>query len=289
MKTTYYKATALFAFILITLPLLAQVQIMNIAVSNPPATSCSSTDLTVSGQVWSSYPLDQINVNQSGNSIVINVIYQDVIASPTITNFSHNVQIGQLAAGNYQVIGNGYLGRSLKSTLNNNLSVNAGGPIVNLGPDTTLCIGDSILLNASSANASYSWSTSSLDSAIWVKSAGVYSVIVSDGSGCSASDTINVSFTSCSTGLNDIFSSEALNIFPNPASSFLTIDCPKAWLGENIEITLRDLKGSNMINLRVVNAKEQLNLAIPQLPNGIYVLDLKTNLKSLNRKISIVQ
>jgi gliding motility-associated-like protein len=63
-------------------------------------------------------------------------------------------------------------------------------PSFNLGPDTTFCEGDSVLLNAYVSDAIlYTWSTGDSTSFIYAKDTGDYWVIV-DNCGCPAFDTI---------------------------------------------------------------------------------------------------
>jgi len=71
---------------------------------------------------------------------------------------------------------------------------NGAGPTVNLGPDTSLCPGDSLVLNATNPNCTYLWSNSTTDSTLTVNSTGTYSVTVTNASGCTGTDSINVSF-----------------------------------------------------------------------------------------------
>lgn len=69
-----------------------------------------------------------------------------------------------------------------------------GGPPITLGNDTTLCQGQSILLNATTANATYNWSNGSTAPTLTVTQSGTYWVQVTV-SGCSSLDTIVVDFT----------------------------------------------------------------------------------------------
>lgn len=67
--------------------------------------------------------------------------------------------------------------------------------ILNLGPDTSICVGDSAILNAYSPGfATYTWNNGSTDSAIVVYTSGAQALIVTDTNGCIANDTkiINV-------------------------------------------------------------------------------------------------
>lgn len=66
-------------------------------------------------------------------------------------------------------------------------------PTVSAGPAIQdFCLGDTLLLTASGAFPSYTWSNGSLGAMLNVTAAGDYSVTVSDANGCEASDTVTV-------------------------------------------------------------------------------------------------
>jgi len=67
------------------------------------------------------------------------------------------------------------------------------GQEVYLGNDTTLCQGDSLLLQPNTVNAMYLWSTGAVTGSIYVNKTGNYSLKVTNGS-CTLSDTIHVTF-----------------------------------------------------------------------------------------------
>jgi gliding motility-associated-like protein len=66
-----------------------------------------------------------------------------------------------------------------------------GGGSVNLGKDTTICQGNTLTLDATTAGATYTWSTGATSPTIVVDTTGTYFVAVHNG-GCSANDTIHV-------------------------------------------------------------------------------------------------
>jgi gliding motility-associated-like protein len=70
------------------------------------------------------------------------------------------------------------------------ITVNAA-PVVNLGPDASICEGESLTLDAGSG-ASYIWSPSGSTQTINVTTGGTYSVTVTDGNGCEGTDVIIV-------------------------------------------------------------------------------------------------
>ncbi|MEX2590971.1 MAG: PKD domain-containing protein, partial [Chitinophagales bacterium] len=62
-------------------------------------------------------------------------------------------------------------------------------PVLSLN-DTSVCPGDSVVLDAGNPGFDYDWSTGSTDQSIKIGQAGTYSVTVSSGGVCAASDTV---------------------------------------------------------------------------------------------------
>jgi len=69
----------------------------------------------------------------------------------------------------------------------------ANAQLINLGGDSTLCEGDSLLLSVNVPNAQYLWSTGATSNQIIVYQSGIYWVRVDNGS-CTIADTINLQF-----------------------------------------------------------------------------------------------
>jgi len=67
-------------------------------------------------------------------------------------------------------------------------------PILDFGKDTTLCLGDTLALNASTPAGTYLWQDSSTSASFNINQQGIYWVKVTENN-CSASDTINVNYT----------------------------------------------------------------------------------------------
>jgi len=100
-----------------------------------------------------------------------------------------------------------------------------GIPVVDLGPDTTLCGASGLLLNAGAPGNSYAWSTQQTSQQITVSTSGTYAVTVTSPQGCTAGDTVSVNFSALPVdALADITACETdpttLNA-ENPGSSFL--------------------------------------------------------------------
>jgi len=65
-------------------------------------------------------------------------------------------------------------------------------PLVNLGADTIICQGDSIILNAGNPGAGYLWSTNQITQQIPIMAQGTYWVDVISQNGCIGRDTVDV-------------------------------------------------------------------------------------------------
>ncbi|HYV94424.1 MAG TPA: gliding motility-associated C-terminal domain-containing protein [Chitinophagales bacterium] len=72
---------------------------------------------------------------------------------------------------------------------------------ISLGPDTSSCRGSGIVLEAGNAFASYAWNDGSSSSTLITSAPGIYSVVVQDEHGCTATDSVLVSNGIC----NEIF------------------------------------------------------------------------------------
>lgn len=91
--------------------------------------------------------------------------------------------------GKYWVRGTNSNGCSLTDTINITLGTL---PIVTLGPDTAYCAGSTIHLYCGNAGNTILWNTGANTTSITVGTSGTYSVLVTNSSGCKASDVINV-------------------------------------------------------------------------------------------------
>lgn len=81
-------------------------------------------------------------------------------------------------------------------------------PYVNLGPDTLLCLGSELILNASSPNSTYLWQDNSTNPSFTVSKEGTYWVEVTSKN-CSKSDTINIETGQCDFIIPNAFSPNA--------------------------------------------------------------------------------
>lgn len=155
-------------------------------------------------------------------------------------------------------------------------------PVISLGDDTTLCIGQTLVLTPGSGFSSYQWSTSETTASISVNSVGTYSVTVTDTKGCEGSASINVDTMTCSGGSVQYLGKHQLRMYPNPASTQLTLDSDISLMGA--VISLYDALGKEVIQIQAESHKVVLEVA--DLTSGIYNLSVaKDNMKVYYRVI----
>ena len=154
-------------------------------------------------------------------------------------------------------------------------------PVVNLGIDTIICAGDSILLNAGIYDT-YLWSTGETTQTIVVDTNGtglsttaVY-VQVTDSNSCVNNDTINLTFNIC-MGLENNYEG-AIKIYPNPTKGFVTIE------GKQIsEINIINVTGQTIKKIAVQNVINDIDLS--SLSKGIYFVKIAICNKTIVKKI----
>jgi hypothetical protein len=153
-------------------------------------------------------------------------------------------------------------------------------PIVNLGNDTTVCVFDTITIDAGDQGANYIWSNGSTERTISVGATGIgfdskqISVTVISSEGCETVAYLNVAFdfTAC-TGIDDDLWSDGLSIYPNPGNGLLNIEYKG---GHGIlEVSVIDGQGRFILKnhkLVVNEAGMLVALDLRNNPEGIYLI-----------------
>ncbi|MDQ3109072.1 MAG: gliding motility-associated C-terminal domain-containing protein [Bacteroidota bacterium] len=121
---------------------------------------------------------------------------QQLILDATSTNATYawqnnstNPTFTVTAPGTYFVTVTGSCGTS-QDTIVVNFSPS---PVLDIGNDTSLCVGDQLILDATTPGAAYLWSDNSTNATITVSATGMYWAQITVN-GCSAGDSIQVNF-----------------------------------------------------------------------------------------------
>jgi len=191
----------------------------NNPIGNPATTYCDSVILLATGNITStSYFTILATDTVTGCSNQLDSIFKVSISPNVVVNLGNDTTLCQantfvLNAGN---VGCTYLWNTGSSATTQNLGISLSGVYsvivtniygckgydtinivfttflpVNIGNDTAICIGESLLLNAGNSGASFLWNTSATTQTINVTTAGSYWVTVNNN-GCIGTDTISV-------------------------------------------------------------------------------------------------
>ena len=162
-------------------------------------------------------------------------------------------------------------------------------PNVDLGSDTVLCSGSSVLLNAGPGYKNYFWNDASTDSSLLAIPNGtipdttIFFVFVTDTNGCTDGDTIKIIFDVC-PGINET-ESESVFIYPNPLSFNGTLYI-NGLKNEIYTITISDVLNRVIIKKRI-NGYLSLNES-NDLHTGIYFYSIYNDYKSFASGVLIV-
>jgi len=163
--------------------------------------------------------------------------------------------------GNYSVTGTTNDGCQSKDTLQ--IASLYPLPVINLGPDTDICTGDTKTLNAGAGFNQYNWSNGSHSSMITVSNTGIYSVQITDQQGCKGTDTIQI---------------RSLLALPK---SFLPVDTTICSYGS---FTLKPSQLFNQYTWSTGGNNSSVTISQP----GVYWLDVKDNNQCRGRDTILV-
>ena len=156
------------------------------------ATDGTCTDSLMRNIIVKDYPVINLGNDTSicpGEPITLDAgsMRDSVLWSTSSTNQTINVG----TAGSYHVRVSEF-GCDSRDTIN--VSLFPQPPSVNFGPDTTLCDGDSLILDATSAGVTYLWQDNATNPTYTVKTAGTYAVELEDMNTCTSNETITVMY-----------------------------------------------------------------------------------------------
>lgn len=100
---------------------------------------------------------------------------------------------------------------------------------------------------------------------------------------CINFDSLLTTNTCANISVNDADNVLPVNVYPNPASSFITVEIP--FVQNTFEISITDLCGREIIKQQTEATKTELN--IRQLPAGNYVLKLSTGNQTAHKKLIV--
>lgn len=173
------------------------------------------------------------------------------------------------------------------STIVTTLTVNPL-PNVNLGADIVVP-NPPVTLNAGVGFTSYLWNDNSTGVTLQVTQNGTYSVTVTNQFGCSASDEINVNFTSSIVNLGE--NGGSISLFPNPTSDRFTVNVYGYNGGGSMRFDIINAVGQVVKTETVGNATESFSkeIDVTTLASGSYTIRVKGQQAEANLRLVIAR
>ncbi len=142
---------------------------------------------------------------------------------------------------------------------------------VDLGADTLLCYGDTLMLDVTASGASYAWHDASTASSFVVTAPGVYGLVRTGVNGCSSSDSITITYDSCGQSVADYALADQMLIYPNPSVESVEVKVPQGFVATGYQIV--DLTGRVIIEAPFQTHQK---LDVSMLKKGAFILKLQS-------------
>jgi hypothetical protein len=157
-------------------------------------------------------------------------------------------------------------------------------PFINFGfGDTTICVYDTVVLDAGNPGSYYIWSNGSTERTILVATTGIgfdmqtYSVTVTNPSGCQSEATISVIFDfSACNGIEGNETGKLCRIYPNPGDGTLHLVFQPGV--KEAVVSASNLLGQNIwgpYHFDGLDKKGEVIINIGNQPEGVYFIHLK--------------
>ncbi len=174
-----------------------------------------------------------------------------------------------------------------QSSLTQVINVGAA-PVVNLGPDTTICSTCTITLNAGNVGSTYKWYRDGIATGVVSRTntvgvAGTYRVDVENAYGCIVSDSVKVSL---STGVETVSGNISdLVIYPNPNNKVFAIDFSVKQKQQTV-ITVTNIIGDVVYVQSLIQSGKYANkISLESYSAGIYFVNVTSGESSKTIKV----
>ena len=157
-----------------------------------------------------------------------------------------------------------------------------GSPSIFLGNDTTICTNASLMLSVPSGFDSYLWSTGAINNSIILNGAGLGSTsqtvqLIATQNGCVAIDEINVSYISCTVGIDDL-RKEGIYMYPNPTKGQFNIKFNTQ--EKDMRVDIINLQGQIIFSEELIDCNQSncvKSIDLSTYMKGIYIVRFSNN------------
>ncbi len=221
--------------------------------------------------------------NNSSGTPVPNYTWS--VSGGAIINSNNNVIIPSItftSVGNYTItlIAN----NGSTSVISKTISVYPN-PILVINSPTLVCYEDLVTVSATGGN-SYAWLPSFFVGPSFTYTAFTdqsYTCTATSINGCKSSDSLSIKVVECLSFTSSKNQSISINVFPNPASTQLTVKNSNLLIKE-INIEIKNITGQIVLSQKLSFEKnnQEAYINISQLNKGIYILNFKEQKGNLN-------
>jgi hypothetical protein len=154
-------------------------------------------------------------------------------------------------------------------------------PFIELGfADTTICVYDTITLDAGNPGSTYVWSNGSSEKTVDVATTGIgfdmqtYSVTITNQSGCTATSSVNIvfDFSACS-GIEGLDGGAGFRIYPNPGNGTVRLVMEPGI--KEVLVSVTNIFGQNVMEpclFSDLDGNGEVELFLGDQPEGIYFI-----------------
>ena len=182
------------------------------------------------------------------------------------------------ANSNYTVIGSSAFAGCLSPISISSVTVNANPTVAAFTSNSLICIGQSVVLTASTSATSYTWNTGATTMSVSVTPSvsSTYTVNVSNAAACVATSTVLINVNAC-TEINEIFAN-SISVYPNPNNGIVNITLTSE-LSKNSTLEVYDAIGKLVVKHVLSNELNTINIS--NLDNGIYTFKVLNNVNTI--------
>ena len=256
------------------------------------ANGCTALDsVTISQPTQLSATATSVNVNCSGG----NDGEVSVVATGGTTGYTYlwsttatTATVTGLSEGTYSVTVTDANGCTTVASVPV-IAINQS-PSLDLGSATdTICEGFSYTIVGPTGNLAYEWSDGSTNPDLTVTNAGTYSLTITDGNGCTASDSITLISDPCVSVPEANTLLTGVKVFPNPSDGLVNLEFSLTD-PQDLEIRVLHPEGrlvhAAKVGVRFSGQREELNLE--HLAQGLYFIQLNNGKQTAVLRVMVL-
>ena len=232
------------------------------------------------------------------STIITNLSY----FAPATATMSYNFCLGDsvMVLGNWYYAATTVIDRIVGGSSNgcdsvttHNLTTRTVSPALNLGSDVVACIDGGVTVFASTAYDTYNWSSGGTTNVLSVT--GVLSgrgttnhilTVTQASTGCTSTDDINITFNSC-VGLNEVDADLNVNLYPNPANNFVTIEIFDKYNEGNLKLEILNSIGQVVSSRNISSSNEKVIMDVNNFSKGMYLVRISSDKLYMTKKLII--